>query len=597
LTQNQYFHYDGIIFLDESVSNYFEELNLLRLSESKYLIVLLDDRNYSLKQKNIIKAHLDNLQLDVLMFTLRPEYLNIINKKIKDFKILRSIIRLNWILNCLEKYNIKNVYLNIDIIKNLNFVYKDNLDLLYKLKKIINKKIYSLKIKNNKNIYNNIFLKLINFLDPNKIAEKNLFFLNKASNKYNKKLVFKNQISKKEENIFWIGFDKDFKDIPWDKKYPITKWSKKFIKNKLLYQDKLQYCTRCCLPETMEGITFDELGVCTPCRSSEEKMHINWKDKESELAEILNKFRNKNYYDCLLPISGGKDSTFQAYVLDKVYKVNSLAVTHGTNWMSLTGRYNLQNCINKFNLDHLFFLPNRNTINKVAKKSAKLIGDACWHCHIGTQTFPMQTAVKWRIPLMIYGESIAERDGRGSYKKILKPKEKYYYGLNVSAKIEPIKYVDKSINYSEVQIWNYPSKQEMIESNIIYLHLGDYIFWDEQKQTEFIINQFSWKINNRVENTYKGYKSNECIMAGVHDYLNFIKRGVGRATLHASDDVRRGLVKRDEAINLIKNYDPQRPHALDYFLKITELKEKNLENEIIASRKFSKFASKLNKFK
>ena len=535
MTQNQYFHYDGIIFLDESVSNYFEELNILRLSNSKYLIVLLDDRNYSLKEKNIIK--------------------------------------------------------------NLNFVYKDNLDLLYTLKKIINNKIYSLKSKNNKNIFNNVFLKLINFLDTKKIAEKNFYFLNNVANKYNKKLVFKNQISKKEENIFWIGFDKDFKDIPWDKKYPTTKWSKKFKQKKLLYQDKLQYCTRCCLPETMEGITFDELGVCTPCRSSEEKMHINWKDKQSELIKILNKFRDKNYYDCLLPISGGKDSTFQAYVLDKVYKINSLAVTHGTNWMSLTGRYNLENCINKFNLDHLFFLPNRNTINKVAKRSPELIGDACWHCHIGTQTFPMQTAVKWQIPLMIYGESIAERDGRGSYKKILKPEEKYYYGLNVSAKVEPIKYVDKDIKYSEVQIWNYPSKQEMTESHIIYLHLGDYIFWDEQKQTEFIINQFAWRINNRVENTYKGYKSNECVMAGVHDYLNFIKRGVGRATLHASDDVRRGLIKRDEAINLIKQYDPQRPHALDYFLKITNLKEKNLENKIIASRKFSKFASKLNKFK
>lgn len=596
MTQNQYFHYDGIIFLDESVSNYFEELNLLRLSESKYLIVLLDDRNYSLKEKNIIKAHLDELQLDVLMFTLRPEYLNIINKNFKDFKILRSIIRLNWILNCLEKYNIKNVYLNIDIIKNLNFIYKDNLNLLLTLKKLINNKIHSLKRKNYKNISNNIFLNLINFLDPYKIAGKN-FFLKNAANKNNKKLSFKNQISKKEENIFWIGFDKDFKDIPWDKKYPTTKWSKKFKQKKLLYQDELQYCTRCCLPETMEGITFDEFGVCTPCRSSEEKMHINWKDKQSELIQILNKFKNKNYYDCLLPISGGKDSTFQAYVLDRVYKVNSLAVTHGTNWMSLTGRYNLENCINKFNLDHLFFLPNRRIINKVAKKSPELIGDACWHCHIGTQTFPMQTAVKWQIPLMIYGESIAERDGRGSYKKILKPEEKYYYGLNVSAKVEPIKYVDNNIKYSEVQIWNYPSKQEMIESNIIYLHLGDYIFWDEQKQTEFIINQFNWRINNRVENTYKGYKSNECIMAGVHDYLNFIKRGVGRATLHASDDVRRGLIKRNEAINLIKQYDPQRPHALDYFLKITNLKEKNLENKIIASRKFSKFASKLNKFK
>jgi len=83
LTQNQYFYYDGIIFLDERVSNYFEELSLLRLGKSKYLIVLLDDRNNSLKEKNIIKAHLDELKLDVLMFTLWPEYLNIINKEFK----------------------------------------------------------------------------------------------------------------------------------------------------------------------------------------------------------------------------------------------------------------------------------------------------------------------------------------------------------------------------------------------------------------------------------------------------------------------------------------------------------------------------------
>jgi N-acetyl sugar amidotransferase len=480
--------------------------------------------------------------------------------------------------------------------RDLNYDYKNNLDLFIKLKKIINNKTNSLN-KKNKNILNFTFLRLINFLDYKKITKTNICLLNNKIKKIKPKFLLKTQISKTEENIFWIGFDKDFKDIPWDKKYKSTKWSKKFKNNKLLYQDKLQYCTRCCLPETMEGITFDELGVCAPCRSSEEKMYINWKDKQSELIEILDKFKNKKYYDCILPISGGKDSTFQAFVLNKIYKINPLAVTHGTNWMSLTGRYNLENCINKFSLDHLFFLPNRNTINKVAKKSPELIGDACWHCHIGSQTFPMQTAVKWKIPLMVYGESIAERDGRGSYKKILKPKDKYYYGLNVSAKVEAFKYVDKDIKYSEVQVWNYPSKQEMIESQIIYLHLGDYIFWDEQKQTEFIINQFAWKINDRVENTYKGYKSNECIMAGVHDYLNFIKRGVGRATLHASDDVRRGLIRRNEAIKLVSEYDPQRPHALDYFLKITDLKENNLEKKIISSRKFSKFASKLNKFK
>jgi N-acetyl sugar amidotransferase len=594
--KSEYFNYDGIFFIDEEISNYFQELRLIASRGKKYLAIFLDDRNYSLVEKNLIKAHLDDLSIDFLMFTLKPSYSSVINKRFKNFRSTRSIIRLNWIINCLENYRIENIYLNINIIKNLNFIYKNNIDLFSKLRKIINNKIYHLSKKNN-NICNYTFLKFINLLNPKIFMKKNIYLLNNNRSKSNKKFLFKNQINKKNKNIFWIGFDKDFKDVPWDKKYYSTKWSKKFKKDKLLYEDKIQYCTRCCLPETMEGITFDEFGVCTPCRSSEEKMYINWKDKELELSKIFNKFRNNKNYDCILPISGGKDSTFQAYVLDKVYKLNSLAVTHGTNWMSLTGRYNLENCINKFELDHLFFLPNRNTINKVAKKSLDLIGDACWHCHIGASTFPIQTAVKWKIPLMIYGESIAEKDGRGSYKNILKPEEKYYYGLDISAKVQPDKYVDNDIKYSEMQVWNYPSRQDMVKSNVIYLHLGDYIFWDEQKQTEFIINQFSWKINDRVENTYKGYKSNECIMAGVHDYLNFMKRGVGRATLHASDDVRRGLIKRDQAINLIKQYDPQRPHALDYFLKITHLEEKNLENKIIASRKFSKFASKLNKFK
>jgi N-acetyl sugar amidotransferase len=455
--------------------------------------------------------------------------------------------------------------------------------------------IYFLKLKNfHKDTYS--FLNLINRISSKNISNKNIFFLKKdIKNEKNKKLA--NQINKKEENLFWIGFDNNFKDIPWNKKYKITKWSKKFKKNKLLYEDKLIYCTRCCQPETMEGIKFDELGICTSCRSSEEKMDINWKNREKELKTIINSYRANDYYDCLLSFSGGKDSTFQAHVIKKIYKLNPLVVTHGTNWMSLTGRYNLENSLRVFNFDHLFFLPNRKIINKVAKKSSKLIGDACWHCHIGTQTFPMQTAVKWRIPCMIYGESIAERDGRGSYKKILKKEKKYHYGLKISAKISADDLSDNNLKKSDLQIWRYPNLEDIKKLNVYYLHLGDFIFWDEQKQTEFIINNYNWKINKRVENTYKGFKSNECIMAGVHDYFNFIKRGVGRSTLHASDDLRRGLITKEEAVNLIQKYDPQRPHALDYYLKITKSKENKIEKSILNSRKFSKFASKINKIK
>ena len=593
MKSNENFIYNTLTQIDENIDNYALSIKeKLKDKNKRNLVTIVDYRNFSLKQKNLIKSYSDTLNFDILMFTIRPMVKKIINKNNINYNFLKRLFKLNWIFYCLDVYDISEAYIDESLIKDSKIRYHNSLDLFLNVKKLINIEIKFLKKK--KFISDDLsFLNLINRVNFKNISKKKITFLQKNQRK--KKI--NDQIKFKEKDLFWIGFDSNFKDVPWNKMYKKTKWNKKFDKDKLLFENKLKYCTRCCQPETMEGIKFDELGICTSCRSSEEKMDINWKNKEIELKNIVDSYRTKDYYDCLLPFSGGKDSTFQAHILKKKYKLNPLVVTHGNNWLSLTGRYNLENSLRKFNFDHLFFLPNRNLINKVAKKSSKVIGDACWHCHIGIQTFPMQTAVKWKIPCMIYGESIAERDGRGSYKKTIQKEKKYYYGLNISAKISANKFSDKNIKRSDLQIWRYPNFKDMKKQNINYLHLGDFIFWDEQKQTEFIIDNYNWKINKRVENTYKGFKSNECIMAGVHDYFNFIKRGVGRSTLHASDDLRRGLITREEAINLIQKYDPQRPHALDYYLKITKSKENNIEKSILNSRKFSKFASKINKIK
>ncbi|XGB39057.1 MAG: hypothetical protein LVT47_13045 [Cyanobacteria bacterium LVE1205-1] len=167
----------------------------------------------------------------------------------------------------------------------------------------------------------------------------------------------------------------------------------------------IKYCTRCCVPETVEGVNFDELGVCTACRSSEEKMHIDWTVRESALRKILEdaKKRSGSGYDCILPISGGKDSFFQAHVLTKVYGVKPLAVTFNQNWVSETGFYNLQRCLEVFDLDHLQFTPARGLVNRLAKKSLFAMGDTCWHCHAGVGAFPMQVATRFKIPLLIWG--------------------------------------------------------------------------------------------------------------------------------------------------------------------------------------------------
>jgi N-acetyl sugar amidotransferase len=330
-----------------------------------------------------------------------------------------------------------------------------------------------------------------------------------------------------------------------------------------------RYCIRCCIPETQEGVKFDELGICQACQSSEQKIHIDWVEREKELRRILDtaKASAGNNYDCIVPISGGKDSTFQLHVLTKVYGMKPLAVTFSHNWFSETGWYNLLNSLEKFNVDHIMFTPNRDLVNRIAKRSLENIGDTCWHCHTGVGAFPLRVAVRFKIPLLIYGESIAEASGRSSYKDPLMSFDVDYF-TRVSAKRNPLEMVGGNITEKDMKPFFFPTTAELEEAGVRLIHLGDYIFWDDERQMEFVRDTYAWK-ETEVEGTYKGYKSAECIMPGMHDFTNYLKRGYGRATYQASVDVRNGLLTREEGFELAKKFDSEIPEALDYFLNIT----------------------------
>lgn len=338
---------------------------------------------------------------------------------------------------------------------------------------------------------------------------------------------------------------------------------------------KIRYCTRCCMPETQNGIDFDELGVCTSCRSAEQKNHIDWKKREKILRDILFKEKEKNRdkpYDCILPISGGKDSFFQAHVLTKVYNMRPLAVTFSHNWFSETGYYNLQRLLDVFELDHIMFTPNRKLVNRLSKRSLEMIGDTCWTCHAGAGAFPLQIACKFNIPLLVYGESMSEASGLATYDEPGKKFDRDYFN-EVSAKVLPKDMVCDYICEREIYPFEVPDIKECEEKGVYGIHLGDYIFWDEEKQTEFIINEYGWK-ETEMEGAYKRYKSAECIMAGMHDFTCYLKRGYGRGTFQASVDIRKGLLTRKEGFELANDYDTMRPEALDYYLEITGMTEK-----------------------
>ena len=595
------FHYDFVVSLDSNHELLPFILNFINSYPNKQILATTyNHRLYNIHHKNLIKGSIDFFDIDHLMFSIRPTLVNLINK-INNFNKSKFCYfsQLIFLLQSMARYDIptglvSSKYLSLSHKSDIKAIeiYKIIESYLIELKSVIISTDDTINFEKN-------FCSLNSITSiKDKLENKNLLFIEsfKLDNNLqnNENLVFENQISELEKDIFWIGFDNKFKEVPWEKEYPTTKWNnliKSTSEGVGLYENSIRYCSRCCLPETMEGIEFDDFGICTPCRSSEEKMHINWEEKEKTISDIFDQNKSDIYYDCMLPMSGGKDSTFQAHILTKKYNLIPLAVTHGPNWLSLSGRYNLENCLQKFDLDHIIFNSKRSIVNKAAKKSISAIGDVCWHCHIGAGTFVIQTAFHWNLQLMIWGESIAERDGRGSY--INQTEASLYYNLEISGKVKAEDYIDDNLTDTDLSKWFYPEKKNLENSKIRYLHLGDYMFWDEEKQVEFIVNNYEW-MNSRVENTFKGYKSTECVMAGLHDYSNFIKRGIGRATVQASDDIRRGIITREEGIELAKKYDTQRPHALDYYLEITGHTEKEFESILIDARNLSNYANKLN---
>lgn len=594
------FYYDFVVAMDSDQSLYSALTEFRKLEPAKQVLsVTYNHRFYNIHDKNYIKGLTDHFDFDHLMYSIRPSSNEVLKKNPsidkEKFKNLSHVVLL---LQSMARYEIPIGILSSKYLGAKGETSADAYTVFTQISAYF-KELESLVMISNPAF--NFKKKFCSLLCLDDVAEqlrnkRILFhehFYSAAEIDMNKTFVFDYQISTLEKDLFWIGFDASYKEVPWEKPYEQTRWTQMAditTSGEPLFGKQIRYCSRCCLPETMEGISFDRFGICTPCRSSEEKMHINWEERSKNLQGIIDTFRTPTYYDCMLPMSGGKDSTFQAYVLTHRYGLEPLAVTHGTNWMSLSGRYNLENCLQQFDLDHIFFLANRRVINAVAKTSLTAIGDACWHCHIGVGTFIIQTALSWKLKLMIWGESIAERDGRGSY--LNQSEASVYYNLEISGKVKAEDLNAENLNETDMSKWYFPEAEKLKHSGLRYLHLGDFIFWDEEKQVEFVVKHFEW-MNSQVENAFKGYKSNECVMAGVHDYTNFIKRGVGRATVQASDDVRRGVITREEGIELAKQFDTQRPHALDFYLKLTGYTEEQFEQELLKARSLSEYAKKL----
>ena len=165
---------------------------------------------------------------------------------------------------------------------------------------------------------------------------------------------------------------------------------------------EMRRCKKCLIPETEQTITFDADGICNMCQVAEERDEvINWEAREQELVEIIEQYRGKHRYDAIVPFSGGKDSTWVAYVLRKRFNLKLLLVTFNSNFRRPGHLENLERVVRKLGCEHITLRADEEIIRKTMKESLKRKGDYCWFCHNGIVVSPFKAALMYDTPLIL----------------------------------------------------------------------------------------------------------------------------------------------------------------------------------------------------
>ena len=352
----------------------------------------------------------------------------------------------------------------------------------------------------------------------------------------------------------------------------------------------LKHCTACNLPETYETIEFDESGVCNICRQKEFKdQAIDWTGRREQLGLLIEQYRGKYDYDCIVPFSGGKDSTFTLHYLMKEFKIKPLVVQFNHGFMRQGLLKNNERTFRKLGVDFVSFTPNWQLVKRLMLEALIRKGDFCWHCHTGIYSYPMHVALQHKVPLLFWGEPSSEYTAYYDYRddEIEEvDEEKFNRSTNLGITAEDMAGMisgDFDFDPRDFKPFSYPPLRELKMLKYRSVCLGSYIPWDVKKQVKIIQDELGWQ-GDQVEGipwTEYPYEKIECHLQGVRDYIKYLKRGYGRVTQMTALDLRNGRISPEKARQLIDDHEGRKPHSLPIFLDYVGLTEEEF-NQIVA---------------
>lgn len=324
----------------------------------------------------------------------------------------------------------------------------------------------------------------------------------------------------------------------------------------------MKYCTKCVMPDTRPGISFNEEGVCSACQSFEKRKNINFESRFEELKKLCDKYRGMNGpdgFDCMIAVSGGKDSHFQTYIMKELLGMNPLLVTVEDNFpLTDAGIHNLHNISEAFGSDVISMKPNIKAQKIIMKYTFEKYAKPTYFVDRYIYTYPVHMAVKFNTPLLVYGENISYEYGGSQKAETYSAKEQIDNGVASGIEMEEILQLE-GVSKRDLNFFDPPTQSELDKLDPIYLSY--FVEWNSFTNFE-IASKFGfhdlrneWKRTHHIED-FDQVDSRAYL---IHPWLKYPKFGHATATDYAARFVRYGILSREQAVELVKNHD----HDLD----------------------------------
>jgi N-acetyl sugar amidotransferase len=323
----------------------------------------------------------------------------------------------------------------------------------------------------------------------------------------------------------------------------------------------MKYCKSCLYPDTKPDLIFDDEGVCSACRNYRERTGINWDERAKEFGHITSQYRSTDAkgYDCLVPVSGGKDSTYQVIRVLQA-GLNPLCVTATTDSLSGVGRRNIEN-LKRLGVDYVEVSVNPVVRRKLNNFGLREVGDISWPEHVTIFTIPVRMAVAMGIKLIVWGENPQnEYGGPGAAGKnnVLNRRWLEEFGGLLGLRVSDLLEIDGIKPHHLIQ-YTYPTDEDLQRVGVTGIFLGHYFPWDGFANALYA-QAYGFEMNpNCVEGSLTNYENLDNYQTGIHDYFKYLKFGFGRATDIANNHLRRGRVSRKDAVIMVERNDGKFP--------------------------------------